>query len=455
MYQPRGDGRLRISATAVRPGAAGEFAALRTVASSLVAPPNDAFASVTMTDVRAEHHIEFDTSGVPDLEFEPNYAVYEASNPAGWITTPDGRVRLVAIGVSLPAPGASSVSPGHQPWTYYRPDDLSPMALEQLPKGARHEHGWHSGPLPNYRFVFAFDNVTHPDVIGYAFHDARTKARLSRRYSYGTNETSAYVEASIAAWHGPAVVVCMKLAHGPMVEHDLPAIAGSVWRHGPLHIEVLGPVEHTLGGSHGWNDDTHYMGYEPNQPLAGPHGVVIGILPRRNIGGLDLKLVDVDGEVGPAHWSGTMIRCVGYKTRSDLIAAIRCRWRPHFKKLIWRVPALPRIAPNKPGMTDLTQVRVPYVDFDDERDFRRFLAASLQCDISYALHRRFNPDPGVFPVTLENKTLGEILDVYLDNVAIEADHTIRLDEATMILAVDETWFARTLGKVKAFIDRNF
>ena len=457
-FAKSGPGKISVSPTANRPSAAGHLADLRLPTPMSVTPPADPFAGLTITDNKAEHKLEITIADVPENEFKPAFDVFEAKKVEDWVVTPAGRVRLVAIGVADPA--AVPDDERYAPVTYYRPTDLTELALEDLPIKQRMARVYiQSNQIePSFRFVFELDGFDQPDAIGYDIYDAATEVGLSSGYGWSTVDDSAYVEMDLPVWHGPAIELAMDLAHGPVIAHEIQATPGEYWRHGPLHVEVLRRLDKEPGGmySQGTNDGRyhgriHYRDDDSSSTQL--NGLLVGILPRRNIGGLDLDLVDADGNPirDRAHVYAGEVRYLAGEVAANEIAALRVKWRPHFKRLIWRVPALPVVGAANRGVTDLAQVRIAQAAFERQWQLQNFIEDALQIDVDHSnIRSHFKPPAGYFPVTFEDTTPGAILDDYLRHVAIPPDHRAVLDQATMTLTVKPTWY----GKLRAWLDQH-
>ncbi|MBS3820813.1 MAG: hypothetical protein KGY81_03520 [Phycisphaerae bacterium] len=453
-------GAIRIPATAARPGAAGTRAALRRPTPHSVVPPNDPFGTLTVTDKPTERKLAFEVTGLPRLAFEPDFDVYEANAPDAWLTTPDGRVRLVAVGV-MRSPSHATEFNTLQPIAYYTPADRTPLSIDDLPPLQGQDSAYAYRPTPMYRFVFECDGFDAPDAIGYAILDANTEVSLARSYSYSMGDGSAYVQLGIAARHGPLVDLAMDLAHGPVVEHRMPAEVGETWRHGPLHVEVLRHLSKQPHGccSHAHNGMRYHGGmhYRLDASGADPFsGMLIGTVPAGELRGLDVHMLDPDGAVihDRANVNMGVLRYLAAEIERQRIAAIRLRWRPHFKRLIWRV-RLPASDPANQGVTDLMQVRVGYVQFEKEWRMRQCLRRTLQIEIDYPVRAAFDPPPGYFPATFSDATTGEILNAYLQHVAPKPGHHVRFDEPTMKLIIEPTWPTRMKQKISDLVDRLF
>ncbi len=453
-------GRIHVSATRVRPNEAGRVAAMRIGSPHTVTPPNDPFATMTYTDDPNEHRLRLEATGIPRLEFEPDYDVYEANAPGDWIVTPDGRARLIAIGVVLPPATADDYNQMRRV-AYYRPSDHTPISVDQLPQSVRRDRVYADDPEPTFRFVFELEGFDSPDAIGYLFRDANTEARLTSGYGYSTGEDWAYVQINCPAWHGPTMALAMNLTHGPVVEQRLPAEPGATWRHGPLHVEVLRKLNLRPGGSysHGLNEGKLHASitYRDEEENSKPfHGLLVGMLPHNNTGGLDMDLLDANGKVirDRAHVHMSELRYLGHEAADDEIAALRLRWRPQFKRLVWRVP-LPVIDEANRSVTDLTRVRVAYVKFENEWNMREFLAEGLQVEIDYTVRQAFDPGPGYFPATFQDTTLGEILDAYRQHVTGEVGHHMAFDKRQMKFVLEPDWPTRMKKAIEQFIDRLF
>ena len=455
-----GPGSIKVSPTAVRPGAAGNLARLHKPTPLIETPPTDPFAGRKVTDNPSERRLSITVPHLPDLKFEPAFKVFEATKVDDWIVTPAGRVRLVAIGVADPA----AVPPGRDrvvPVTYYHPADLTKLTVTQLPERQQRERVYiHDDQLaPSFRFVFEMDGFDHPESIGYDIYDAATEAPLSTGYGSNMLGDSAYVQFDLRAWHGPAVELAMDVAHGPVIEHEMPAEPGERWRYGPLHVEILQRLDKRPGVGHSSSRDEDQLhvairyreGRADEKPF---NGLLVGVLPRYNIDGLDVDLIDADGEViADRAYAGTStLRYLGNEVASEDIAAVRARWRPHFKRFIWRIPALPAVGASNRGVTDLTQVRLSRVTFDHEWQMGSFVAGLLQIDLDFSsVDSEFDPPPGYLPVTFEDVTAGKILSEYLRHVAIPPGHRAMFDDDTMTLKVAPTGFTR----LRFWLDVNF
>jgi hypothetical protein len=446
-----GPGSIKVSSTAVRPGAAGSLTRLRNPPPLIETPPIDPFSGRKVTDDPSKRRLSITVLHLPDLKFEPAFKVFEATKVDDWIVTPAGRVRLVAVGVANPA----AVPPGRDrvvPVTYYHPADLTKLPVTQLPQRQRREKVYIQDDQvePIFRFVFECDGFDHPQAIGYDIYDGATEVPLPRGYRANMLGDSAYVQFDLPVWHGPAVELAMDLAHGPMTEHEIPAESGARWRHGPLHVEVLQRLDKRPGVGHSSSRDEDQLHvailYRENEPDEKPfNGLLVGILPRRNMGVLDLDLINPHGEViTDRAYAGTGdLRYIGNEVAAEDIVALRARWRPNFKRFIWRIPALPAVGSGNRGVTDLTQIHLSRVTFDRAWQMGYFIAGLLQINLDFSsFDSEFEPPPGYFPVTFEDVTAGTILNEYLRHVAIPSGHRAIFDEDTMTLKIAPTWFTR-------------
>jgi hypothetical protein len=444
------DRPIRISPTAPRPGAAGNLAELRSPVAHIAPVPVDPFADVTITDDRDEHEIAVTIGNRPNPAFTPDFDVHESSSPGGWVSTPDGRVRLVAIGL---AQRASPTAGRSVPVRYYDPVDLSPVAWESLPESMRRRTLYLGRRgRPTFLFIFELDGFDHPDPIGYGLHDAHTQAKLTWTYGYSSAPDAALRTYSAPIWHGPAAVLSMDLAHGPLIEHRLRPEAGRKWRHGPLHVEVLGRLaRQPIGPGSSMHSSRELQAtFAYHTPAASAEsfgGVLVGVLPINRIGGLDMGLLDADGAAfnqrGDDLWfSG--LRYLGARVEADQIAWVRVRWRPHFKRIIWHLPALPAALPANQGVTDLLHVTIPSIELELEHDWVRLLEDALQIEIDRStLGGGSAALPAAsFPRTYEDVTLGQMLDEYLSHVNLPPGHVVVLDEARMVLTTRRTRWQR-------------
>jgi hypothetical protein len=130
---------------------------------------------------------------------------------------------------------------------------------------------------------------------------------------------------------------------------------------------------------------------------------------------VDFEFLDSEGSILNGSGSATFgyIRYGHTNTPSERVARIRAKCAAHVRRVVIHLPGLPGLPEGNRNVTNLFDVRIPFVRFKDADEIRSFLGEVLQMETSVIGSRPARATPRViFPAEFTDASIRDIARFY-------------------------------------------
>jgi len=289
-------------------------------------------------------------------------------------------------------------------------------ARQRLP---RHERDIrYRGVFPTVKFFFTYDPEEELKIIGYSLFDARTRASLSSGYSWGDQEGVAYVEMEVKKWHAGPVELVVDLATSPVERIEIPPEEGAVIRQPSWELHLAAVVEGDNNGSSSGSRGTNsYVEVRLNQSDRKDRKETTFVFlgdPWAHHLPLDLEAFGKDGRklnnAGGSSSSRNLTKSI--RASLDEVDHLRATVYKDVRRIVFELPGIHGLPAKNDEVSNLFDVRVPYLRIKTEWQFREAIEGLTQLRFGGRVPV-FNPPPGYFPAEFHDVTAVELLDEYL------------------------------------------
>lgn len=393
------------------------------------APPltSNVFGSVTIRSNSNNLEIIIPQPQAPG-ELDPFGFQLRKASPSHHVALPPGSLHLNYMAVAWNVPTTNFDYSVNVPARFFTPE-LEPIPFDQL---SPRLNPWEAtlsyrGEFPEVKFAFTASNLPPWKLLGMELFDARTKRTLSTGYSHSSNPDGFYLSTPAGLWHKAPVQAFIHLAHGEPHVVDIPVHDFIEKNFGPARVKLAGILPGYSSGTSSSNDGrTNRVQVNfSSLPTETNSAVVMMVHPRAYRAPLDFAAIDQDGNKLESRGSTTSdsMHLLNIQASPDRIKFVRVLHYPHISRLQFDLPYIPGLPPENDAVTNLFDLKVPYVRMRYQDEFYSNLGTLLQLDISF---RNLNFPQGTFPLVYTNKTARQLLEDYLkfapEQKQVRVDH---------------------------------
>jgi len=358
---------------------------------SLGDPPNGSFYVQSRHDIQANEKLEMD----------------------------GGAFGLKAIGVALRYPRHKDDDPPE-----YRVFDsgLAELSEEQI-SDLRRQNLWAGSGTYSYQnaggaLEFVLEHREWPGVSikAWNFFDARTRKRLSSGGVWNTSGGSTQFSTSLPTmWHSGPVDLVVDVAYGAPTVFEFPPEPGEGFTYGDLDCRLV-----TVVGESGFSFWSEGQGraklrFGGDGESSRGAGYVFFFQPTAANLPVDFEFLNSEGKVLSGSGSSTSgyVTCIHTNQPRERVARIRAKCATHVRRVVIHLPSLPGLPEANRNVTNLFDVRIPFVRFKDTNEIRNFLGRTLQMETSTIGSQPARATPRViFPAEFQDASIRDIARFY-------------------------------------------
>jgi len=302
----------------------------------------------------------------------------------------EGSMRLAYIGVvtKLP-PGVEMARDLVLQPEYFTADLKQANTNDQILRLEPFRQGLNATSLPAARFIFACSNLT--ELVTWQFHafDARTHYPLCHwGYQQTLFQNTFWMNTPIKVWHQTPIEPVVTLAMGPTKSYSMPADEGAELELPVGGIKLLAIADGRFGdmkpGPTEPGQDTFLRdASEPNEPRE--FSLVFYCSPQVGSAAWEFEFYDDEGKPMDG-WFRSGYRGVAIRTVTGLkekLKEIRVKYYPNLHRLSFTIPELPQLPEENRNVTNLFDVRVPYIRTGSHFAIQRALGDLVQMEVKH------------------------------------------------------------------------
>jgi hypothetical protein len=406
--------------TRMRPVLFSDPAALRkndsypaTMAPPVPAPKLEKIPAVSATVENGELRFDVPQTNTPwAAAFGP--ATTLRGEPGRPVAVGNGTIELKFIGT------AWSIQKTNAPDFISLPGDYYSGALEHVSAGSV------EALLPNYdskvQFGFVFPGAklfftrSHPEqskVLGLEIYDGRTRQALSHGYSSSTQGEVVWFDTQAELWHQTPLEIVLYVAAGPLEIHRMPATPGAELLYSRGAIKLMGSLNGrgaSTSSMYGEKTNTFRVRALGNRDASEKPETtfVYWYWPNDRLA-LDFEYLDRSGKPLPSMGSSIsgQVMTTSIQGRPEDVKEIVVKCYPNYYRLIFHLRELPGLPEQNRGLTNLFDVRAPFLRIERADELPRVLGQLTQLEMpALAL----NYSNTYFPRFFTNVTMRELFD---------------------------------------------
>jgi len=416
-FRQTSGGRLYSDPAAPRPESVREWEEFNTLNPEHKPVKQDLWQSVTLTTESATRVVLTHSLGDPPKGFLYVQSVHEIQANEK-LEMDGGTFGLKTIGVALRYPRHKDNDPPE-----YRVFDsgLAELSEEQISdlrrQGLWKIRGTYSqNPVGAFQFVLEHRGWPGVPIKAWNLFDARTRKRLSSGGVWNTSGGSTQFSTTLPTmWHSGPVDLVVDVAYGAPTVFEFPPEPGAGFAHGDLDCRLLGVVRNSLfsvePNGKGRLDIDHASG---NQSPDGT-GYIFLCQPTAADLPVDFEFLDSEGNILDGSGSSTAgyVTCIYTNQPRERVARIRAKCAAHVRRVVIHLPCLPGLPEANRNVTNLFDVRIPFVRFKDAGEIRSFLGRTLQMETSVTGSQPARATPrAIFPAEFRDASIRDIARFY-------------------------------------------
>jgi hypothetical protein len=220
--------------------------------------------------------------------------------------------------------------------------------------------------------------------------------------------------------------LALDIAVGAWKVQEFDARPGEGFRDGGIDLRLAAIVEnvdsHTRSSGSGHGNMRHLTFRQGGQETT--DYFVFFVQPSSSGYPLKIELLDASGETldttGMGR-SGIPVTISLAKDEMREVARIRAHYGAEMHRVLVHLPRLPGMPAENYDADDLLEMRVPYVEFQDERRLETFLREALQMRGSSRTNSPSAQVGPTYPLRLRNATVADMLDLYAGKGDVDID----------------------------------
>ena len=328
-----------------------------------------------------------------------------------------GSFGVKAIGIALRDPGQKDDDP-----LKYRVFDsgLTELSKEQIADLSR-QNLWNSSVTHIYpggsalRFIVEHREWPGVSIKAWNLFDARTRRRSSGGGSWSGSEGSTEYNTSLPLWHSGPVDLVADVAYGPPAVFEFPPEPGAGFAHGDLDCRLVTVVGNSRFSFSSESKGRVRLGLAVGDQSSRGTGYVFLCQPTAANLPVDFEFLDSEGKVLSAGGSSTSgyFKYVHTNQPPERVARIRAKCATRVRRVVIHLPSLPGLPEANRNVTNLFDVRIPFVRFKDAGEIRSFLGRTLQMETSVIGSQPARATPRViFPAEFTDASIRDIARFY-------------------------------------------
>ncbi|MGV3755242.1 MAG: hypothetical protein ACO1QS_07660 [Verrucomicrobiota bacterium] len=326
-------------------------------------------------------------------------------------------------GAPAPGKGTGGFFQGGRAGQFFTPD-LKPLPEEALRKalpGVSNQLLPGVGLRPSFRFDLTISGESWK-CMSAKLYDARTQVMLSLAHGELAANGEYRVTAHPAMWHAGPVKLVIDLAVGPVEHEEIMPKAGATFSVANVPGQIVYAGNNQIGETPRYDFDKDRVRLRFRTFPSNGQAVFLWYVSHyTDQTAFDIEYIDATGrtlERNPVMNGGQWIMH-DVTGNLDQISKVRIRKYRHQQRFIIDLPALPGLPKENQQVTDLFQVRVPYLYFATESEQYGFIASTTQ--LKFDLRVAANPPPNSYPRALTNASVAEVLLDYARANSLSAD----------------------------------
>lgn len=282
---------------------------------------------------------------------------------------------------------------------------------------------------PRLRVVFTSDGSREVRWARPMLFDART-----HQYFMGwleeIGEQSVLVDFKPAIWHEIPLLLTFDIALDPPVEFHIPNESNWQADLDEFRIQLLGVAQGRYGNfrRHRYNQGEGAMTVDESGPGA---TAIFLVDPGIYAALVEVSAISADGTTETKRFERSsfgQLMFASFETlEAEEIKAFRGRYLSSYTRVVFPIDKLPGIPASNRDVSNLFDVRIPFVRVENGADFKRLIEDSTQLAMATG---EFMPDD-FYPHTFTNATPADLLTV-LDRSVSESSFEVRLDDFQIV-----------------------
>jgi len=290
-------------------------------------------------------------------------------------------------------------------------------------------------PCPAVQFVFQYQGIEDLMFHGIKTFDSRTHKSLTGGYSSSGSNGSLRFNTHLPIWHRTPIDIVFDISYGPVKTFEFAPRPGEGFDEGSFQCRLLAVFETVEPGRHSSSTRDNITTHQFPKAPPDKAGLTFFFVCRPTAGSMPvtLEFLDKDGNNISTRGSSTSghTHSIAFREPLEKISLIRARYRSRRYRIVMNLPYIPGLPEENNAITDLFDVRIPYVRLHEPGQVEQFLRQTLQLDQS----RTTGPAPAAginslsFPMDFNDVTIRDIARCYALGgslfVDIQNDHLNR------------------------------
>jgi len=359
-----------------------------------------------------------------------------------------GTFRFVGMSVYIPEPPSAEGTENRRGTRapIYGPDLMKITEEEMAPGDLQsfRSHGSRSGSSMEFRGVYRFEGDGPVQILKTGWRDAGTLFELSQGGFWSDNSERLSAGAPFDFWRKAPVYHDMVIAYGEPEVQVVEAEAGALAEFSKAQASLVEMIPITEQSSYSsgsrilsQNKAVQEFGFKSwgEEPGERNHtGALFAVEPAELRAAVEVEFLDAEGEVlwgGGGSASGRFMQ-KSVDVRPEEIDRVRFSFYPELASIRVRYDYLPETGEfGNDNIENLFDTTIPYVQFNNMFEFRRFLESSSQMHFVTPGRGMFVPNapPDYFPREFSNVTVRQLTEEYLslfeEGTEIECDQDTR------------------------------
>ncbi len=237
-------------------------------------------------------------------------------------------------------------------------------------------------PWPAVQIVFNFPQTEDLMFHGIKIFESRTHKSLTTGYGSSTSHGFIRFNTHLPIWHRTPVDIVFDVSYGPVKTFEFAPRPGEGFDEGSFQCRLLAAFETVDPGRHSTSSRDNITTIQ--FPKASPEektGLTLFFACRPTAGKMPVtfEFLDKDGNKISTRGSSTSghAHSIAFRQPLEEIALIRARYRTRRYRIVMNLPYIPGLPEENNAISNLFDVRIPYVRLHDPGQLQQFLRQTL------------------------------------------------------------------------------
>lgn len=281
---------------------------------------------------------------------------------------------------------------------------------------------------PAVQFVFQYQGIEDLMFHGIKTFDSRTHNSLTGGYSSSGSNGSYRFNTHLPIWHRTPIDIVLDVSYGPVKTFEFAPRPGEGFDEGSFQCRLLAAFETVDPGRHSTSSRGNIMTHQ--FPKASPEektGLTLFFACRPTASQMPVifEFLDKDGNKISTRGSSTSghTHSITFRKPREEIALVRAQYRTRRYRIVINLPYIPGLPKENNAISDLFDVRIPYVRLHDPGQVEQFVRRTLLLHQS----RTSGSAPAAsinsfaFPMDFNDVTLRDIARSYAQGGSLSVD----------------------------------